>query len=730
MGRCGVFLVAIISSLILGLAGCGSTHSSASGPVPSTITLSPSSASLEMGQTQQLTVTSQDFNKQTITVPVTYISSNTAVLTVSNGGLVCAGSWDSLAVPVTCTPGPAGVALVTASSGGVVSPPATFYVHSHIDNISIAPIMPLPVPNCTASNSNTVGLSQNQIVNYQASAFSQGNDITATVGPFSWSTTNGIVVKLNSSATGLLTNQVQATASAPGLTQVFASAGGVTSSSVDFETCRVQSITLGVAGGSGNTINFASTGSQTITATVTDSAGTTLATLPTLTWSSSQPLVASAAANGNIGGTVTGHIAGGATIIGSCTPPTCNGGFVPSLPIYPNTAISVTVAASGAAPTTSAYAATTKCGTNFGCTSSIVAIAVPANTIGNSATLPNTPNSFVFDRQGKTGYLGSDHGLMVFAPANLGSSTNPITVHSNVTGKVLAVSPDGNKVIVSDTSSNPNQVFVFDTTSTGGVVNLLISGARAAAFSPDNLKAYIAAGSNLYAYSALEPLVTVPLTTQATDVTFLPVGAFAYVAGGTNPGGAFTDVTTCTNTPGTPVAITGAPVSIRALVDGSHLLALDPPGIDVITTNPLAPPPPPPPAPPPVPTFTGCPPPGVSTTVAGPVNLGQGQFTPLKFLVASDGSKAYVIASNFGAVMVYDVAAGTSSAIPLSGNATTLDGDLTLDGNLLYVAGSDGAVHAINTVSAADQTISFPANFNFCNNVSFTCPPDLLAVQP
>ena len=723
MSRCSPYLVAIILSLIMGLAGCGSTHTSTSGPVATTISLSPSSVSLEMGQTQQLTTTSQNFNKQTITVPITYNSSNTAVLTVSNGGLVCAGSWDSLVVPVRCTPGPAGVVLVTASSGGVTSPSSTIYVHSHIDNISIAPVLPLPVPNCNPVNSSTVGLSQNQIVTYQATAFSQGNDITATVGPFTWAQGATSVVKLNTTASGLLTNQVQATAVAPGLTQAFASAGGVTSSSVDFVTCPVQSITLGIQGGSGNTINFSAAGSQQITATVIDSAGTTLTTLPSLTWSSSEPLVASAAANGNIGGNATGHSAGGATIIASCTPPSCNGGFVPSLPIYPNTAISVTVARSGAAPTTNAYAASTKCLSKFGCTSTIVAIAVPGNTIGNSATLPNTPNSFVFDRQGKAGYLGSDHGLMVFLPSSLGSSNNPITVHSTVTGKVLAVSPDGNRVVVSDTSSTPNQVFIFDTTSTGGIVNLLISGAMAAAFSPDNLKAYIAAGSNLYVYSALEPLQKINLGASAADVTFLPEGAFAEVAGGANAGAAVTNVATCTNAnpPGPSVMTNGPPVSIRALVDGSHLLALDPPGIDVITagtiTFPVNPNPP-------------CPP-SITSATSSFVNLGQGQFTPLKFLVANDGSKAYVIANNFGAVMVYDVAAGTSSAISLTGNVTALDGDLTLDGKLLYVGASDGTVHAIDTQAAGDiQTISFPPNFNFCNNVSFTCTPDLLAVQP
>ena len=725
MGSRYWFATAVITSLIAILTACGSTHRASSGPVPATIALSPPTASLEMGQTQQLTANAQNFNRQVITVPVTYNSSNTAVVTISNAGLICAGTWDSLISPVRCTPGPGGIAQVTASSGGVISPPSTIYVHSHIDSLSITPVLPLPSPNCTL-NSSTVGFSQAETVTYQATALSMGTDITPTVGPFSWLATDGTVAKVTNPAVpnqGPVPTQTQVTAVAPGRTQIFVSAGGVTSNSVDFVTCPVQSITLGLPGGSGNVVNFAKSGSQEITATVTDLAGVILTKLPSLTWSSSNPVIASAVANGEIGGTITAHLSGGATIIASCTPPNCNPGFVPPLPVYPNTAISVTVAPGSTPATTSAYAATTQCANQFGCTSSAVQIAVPANTVGNSATLPNTPNSFVFDFQGRTGYLGSEHGLMVFNPGNLGGTTNPIAVHSNVTGKVLAVSHKGDKVIVSDTTSNPNQVFIFDTTNTGTATSFLISGATAAAFSPDDLKAYIAAGSNLFVYSTLQPLQSIGLAGPATDVTFLPEGAFAEVAGGANSGAAVTNIATCTNTNsvGPSVNTNGVPVSIQALVDGTRLLALDPPGIDVITTGTI--------------TFPGpmvmpCPP----TIAAGSstfVNLGQGQFTPLRFLVSSDSTKAYVLAANFGAVLVYDIAAGTSSAIPLSGNATTRGGDLTPDGSLLYVAGSDGKLHVINTAEKADlQTVSFPPNFNFCNNFSSVCQPDLVVVQP
>jgi hypothetical protein len=721
MGKCCPVVFAVLTLLVLmiaGLGGCGGRSGSAAGPnVPAAIVLTPASASLEMGQQQQFTASALDFNKRPITIAVTYSSSNTAVLTISNGGLACAGTWDSLQNPITCTPGPAGVATVTASASGVVSSPATIYVHPHVDHISVTPLNVPPITCNPASGG--IGIPQNQAVDYQAAAFSQGIDVTATVGPFTWSQASTTIAKLNTSASGLRTNQVVATANEPGLTQISVSVAGVTSSPVDFQTCPVSSITLQLAEGSGNSLNFATSGTATVRATVKDSLGNTLTTLPTLTWSSSEPLVATAAQSGNIGGTVSALKGGGSTITASCIPPTCNAGLVPSQPIYPNSSISVTVSPS-ATPSGTVWVASTGCGTNFACTSSIVSIAIPANTLGGAATLPNTPNSLLFDRQGKTAFLGSENGLMVVTLANVGSTTNPVSAFSKVTGKVLAVSPNGTRIVVSDTSTSPNQVFIFDQSNQSSPVDLLITGATAAAFSPDNLKAFIVAGSKLYVYSTQDPLTTVTLGAPASDVTFLPSGAFGYLAGGSGSAASVTAVTTCNNAVANSAAATGTLLAIRSLVDGTRLVALDPPGIDVVTTQV---------------TGTGCSQ-SITTSAAPTVNIGQGQFTPVndkqrQLLVSTDGTKAYVLAKNLGSVPVYDIVAGTASAIGLTGNATVEDGDLTLDGTLLYVAASDGTVHALNTGTASDnQTITLPPNFNFCNNVSFVCTPDLLGIQP
>jgi len=719
MGRCSSDLFAVILGLLIGgLAGCGTSSTPASPTPPASISLSASSASLEVGATENFSASAKNSSGRPVLVAVTFNSSNPAVLTIANNGLACGGTWDSLTNPIVCTPGSVGVALVTASALGASSPPVTIYVHQHVDRITVTPV-PTPMP--------PVCFSQNQTSNYQATVSSHNNDITPTVGPLTWTAVNSNVVKLNNAVSGVGANQVQATASIPGVTGFFVTAAGVNSPAMTFTTCPVQSITLAVTGSATNSFSISS-GSKEVTATVVDSQDVTLTNVP-LTWSTSDAAVVTVPATPSSAATVSAAHPGGAAIIASCTPPTCNGGFVPTKPVYPTSIVRATV--TGTTPSTTVWATSTGCGTNFNCGSSIVPISTSNNILGSSTSLPNPPNSLVFNPQGSRAFIGSSKGLMVLDP-----TANPPTVSTfnTVTGKVVAVSRDGNRVVVSDTTSTltPNQVFIFDDNNTGSPVDLLITGATAADFSPDGLKAYIVAGGNLYAYSSLDGLKKIALAGPANDVSFFPNGAFAYLAGGASSP-AVTVRVTCNNS----IAMDGVnnqqilamptgntPTSIKAVSDGIHVLALDSPvgslpssaeGIDVITAT-TAP--------------VGCPP---TVSNASPpisfVNLGQGTFTPIQFLVSSDGTKAYVLANNLGIVMVYDVGSGTSSAIALAGSAKPLSASLAPDGTLLYVAANDGTVHAVNTVVGGDfQQISFPGNF--CSNVSFTCTADLVAVRP
>jgi hypothetical protein len=746
MGRWGSVRFAIpllvIVTMTAALSGCGSSATKGTAfPVPASIKLSPAeTASMEVGSTLVFAGAPQNSKGVAFAEPVSYQSSNPAVLTIASNGNACGGTWNSLGAPQICTPGPVGTAQVVATSMGVSSPPTTVYVHQHIDSVVVSPVPtspPTPPPPC---------ISKGLTANYQAAAFSRGTDITATVGTFTWQALNSAVatpnaVTLSNPVTGLLPGQMQATAGTPGMTSIFASISGVNSVPVNFITCPVQSITLTVNGSSSNPVIVSKGGSKTVVATVLDTLGATIAsaTIPGsfLTWSSSDPAIASVSTSGS----VTTSLAGGASIIASCTPPTCNIGILPVLPIYPESVVDLIVTPTSTTQSSTIYVASTGCGTMEGCVSAAIPITTaasttsPGTTVGAPINLPATPNSLVFDRQGKNAYLGTDRGelgtkgLMVLnAPATVSEFTS-------VTGKVLAVSPDGNTVIVSDTLATPNQVFIFTSSGTShSSVALNITGATAADFSPDNLKAYIVAGSTLYVYSTLEALQTVPLTAPATDAAFLANGMFGYMAGGDPAGVSF--LPTC-NAPPLVASLGSVPVSgttlLRALPDGVTMLALSPPDIQTFTASISG-------------TLAigenGCPAPRGGLTVANPTNpqgpfpLGAGDFVATQLLVAPDGSTAYVISGSVPKVIIFNISGHTSSSIALTGGATPIRATLTPDGTLLYVAANDGQVHLLSTVANSDiLQISFPPGTTsqptgLCSGVTFTCVPDLIAVKP
>jgi hypothetical protein len=728
MGRFGVKLGLMATAVLLlaSLPGCssGSPIATTVYPVPASIKIIPApTLSLEIGTIEAFTTTVANSAGTAITEPFDFVSSDTSVVTVASNGLACAGSWDNLTSPTICTPGRAGTAQITATAQGVSSAATTIYVHQHIDSVTLqdmcsvaVPPAPCTIPRhlCQSLLEPTTSLPQNTV--YEAHAFSRGVDITPTVGQFAWSAGNfGVVtlsntpVQLANIVNGTSLNQVQATAKAPGFTTVFATIGTATSVPVNFTTCAVQSIALAVT--------EATATSKTIIPTVTDTVGNVISTALTpggipLTWSSSQSASVTAAA-----GSATGSTGGGATIVASCTPPTCNIGFSPSLPIYPEQAVPVILTPTGTTTTTTAtvYVGSTACGTTENCVSTVIPVTTPS-TLGAAIALPATPNSFVFDRQGSKVFIGTDSGLAgARGLMELDSSSNTVTQFTSTPGKVLAVSPDGTAVVVSDTVDTPNQVFVFDTTA-GTNTAFGITGATAADFSPDSLKAYIIAGSTLYVYSKVDALQTIFLGAPANDVAFFAEGAFAYLAGG-DPAGVVVH-RTCDNGQADTVSTTSAPTFIRALPDATQMLAVVPPDVALINANT---------------TPVGCTP-TVTDTVTS-INLGQSPFTASQLIIAEDGSTAYILSPDLNSILVFDIGAQTSSTLSLLGNATPIQGSLTPDGTLLLVGASDGMVHEIQTATGVDVTqIQFPNGL--CLNPAalpfpgLTCNPNLVAVKP
>ncbi|HEV2714296.1 MAG TPA: hypothetical protein VGU64_03470, partial [Terriglobales bacterium] len=151
MGRLWVSIIGGISvlTLILTLPGCGTKAArTVNFAAPANIVLNPSnSASMDVGGILGFVAIPRNSINATIATPVSFESSNTAVLTIASNGLACAGTWNSLSTPQICTPGPVGTAQVTATAQGISSPPTTVYVHQHIQNVSITAIPGQQLPN-------------------------------------------------------------------------------------------------------------------------------------------------------------------------------------------------------------------------------------------------------------------------------------------------------------------------------------------------------------------------------------------------------------------------------------------------------------------------------------------------------------------------------------------------------------------------------------------------------
>lgn len=560
--RSGVIGWVIIIFSFGGLAACGGGKKGTA-LFPSKITLNPSTnTSLVVGGTLIFTATAVAGTSTTLNVPITYSSSDTSVVSMNPAGVACAGHWD---ITFTiCTAGGTGVAQVTASALGASSIPTYVFVHAPIDNISVTGVLLTGVP------VQEPCLPQTQSMTLEAHAFSQGNDITASVGPFTWSANNINVVTLTplvNSAYNFPTNQVTATAANPGITYIYATASGVASTSFQqpqysvtaggpnsplldfFATCPIQSISLDVGtAGSGQTTFAVSKGtSETAVATMSDVMGNSslpntngqvvLSKIP-LTWISSQPAVVGVGSGCMNTCALTTSSPGAATITASCSPPTCNIGF-PTVPnslstpaqiaactsffqgLYPQFAgcQALIPAPVYAAPPTGAISALIDGNTS---TPSVLAastgcIAQPPSTCGTSmySVAKGTAGTESPLPDAPNSLLFDLAGDKAYMGSQFGAlSINPANFGTNNSPFSLFGNVTG-KILA---ASNNGVVPLFsDTIHTPNQVFVItptattalnIPAAVAAAFSPDSLKAFVLgnSGSSLYVYSPLQAL--------------------------------------------------------------------------------------------------------------------------------------------------------------------------------------------------------------------------------
>lgn len=349
------FLPLAVAILSIGtIVGCGKGTKAGPPLYPARINLTPNgNTSVNLGQTFAFTASAQTAGGTDLKTTFTYTSTDTAILNVAPNGVACAGHWDIAFT--TCTPGGTGVVQVTASALGASSIPTYVFVHPVIDNIIVTGVLLDGVP------VQEPCLSQGQSMAVEAHAFSQGSDVTSSVGPFTWSAQYASVVTLTplvNIAYNFATNQATALAVTPGMSQIYASASGVSSSTFQqpqytnslgttspvldfFETCPIQTIALEIGSGTQQTnqttfVTSKGTTQQTATAILTDVLG--FSSLPNtsnqivlnkipLTWTASRPGVVSTASACQQSCALSTPLPGAGSVTAACSPPACNIGF-------------------------------------------------------------------------------------------------------------------------------------------------------------------------------------------------------------------------------------------------------------------------------------------------------------------------------------------------------------------------------------------------------------------
>ena len=650
-------------------------------------------------------------------------SSVTNSPTYSSGGTVVGSSGQTCSltnfngvdgatatVPLTGTNTIAGGTILTITnegSGGTVPPTTAALSNGTATCSGIANVV--TALNNTFGSGQTVIGAMATVALTGSNTIASGTHLTVTASGYGASTPPTTATLTNGSATcsgtaNVITDLTPSgvfTAQNPGSTTIFGSVSGVNGISVPYLTCPVVSILVHDANSSNTSFTISKAGTQPLVADVLDSNGQSIK--PPLTWSSSSTASATVVVGtSSTTASVTGIAPGTAAITATCTYPTCNKSFPNAPPPYNVSAQYsqnvATVNVSGST-TTNVYAASTN-------STTLIPISTSTNTAGTAITLPNLPNSMLIDPAGNNMYLGSSSGIMI---VNL--TSNAVTTIA-LNGSVVAISPDSNYLLVSDSVSG--NVFYYSIGA--GDVASTSAGftTSSSAFAPGSSFNEWVSGTNLA--SGLQSGVqlglpgngftTLPYTASALDIS--AQGGLTYIT--SNSPGLIDVRSTCDQSEVTPMLSATNPTLIKAIPNGTGAVAADSPNVDVVAT--------------PKPVSTGCP---VTTqSTVNSVNMGAGAFNARQLFMSYDSSRAWII-SDLPQLMYLNIASLSPVGIRYAGGVTAFSGGITLDGTQVYVGTSDFTVHRIDATANADvQQIAVglkDANGN-------TVVPNLVAVQP
>jgi hypothetical protein len=456
-------LAALLTAICLSLlAGCGGGKATTN-PIPAIIVLSPTTVSLNEGDVTTISAVAENSSGGAIAADITFSSSNPNIATISTGGSICGGVWDSSFIVCKATIGQGGVGQVTitASSGGV-NATLTVYVHEKVDRVVANVVYPM-------GNCNTMG----QVVTTSASAFNTSDpgcspaspcDITSTVGPIATGSNDPTIVAYSAG--------IEPTYSPATNSPTYTSGGTITGSSG--QTCNLSNFAAGNASGIDPTYSVA-TNSPTYTSggTITGNAGQTCSLTNF---------------NGVTGATATVVLTGTNTIAsgthlsitsegsGGITPPTtatlgngtatCSGTATVITALINNTGLGFSVV--GAAATVTLTGANTiAAGTHLNVTASGYGATTPPTTAtlsNGTATCSGTANVitaltsngvFTAQNPGSTTVFGSVSGVNSVAVPYLTCPVASIMVHdANSSNTSFTLTTGGTQPLTAD---------VFDT---------------------------------------------------------------------------------------------------------------------------------------------------------------------------------------------------------------------------------------------------------------------------
>ena len=693
-----------------------------------------------------------------------------------NSGRLCGGTWNRNSgggIPdyTYCIPtNKSGVAYISASADGVTSNPLPIFIHPVVTSI----VLGGPSSNCTTDPTTaccplaTVGavtappylasscLSQGSTAQLVARVFAgtgaNQTNISCLTGHLQYTVQGASSLTAVSPVVSIDQNGV-ATANQPGSVLISANISNAASSAGYFSTCPPASIALTAPGAltSGtptNPVVVNQNNPQPLQTTVLDTKGNPITGM-TVEYESTSPTTIPA------GSSVTPILAGAASLSAVCQPPNCNSSAYNQIGLFGNglpiTSNSINLTAPGTNSTV-LYMASTQ-------SLYVRSRDFTQTGLAQPFLLPYLPNSMVITNDGSTIYMGSSTALMVLNAVNTLAITR---TDPTSPGTVLAVSPDGSMIVISDPVK---QVTTLESSS-GSAVTTYGGVGTHAEFSPDSQTVYITAGNQVLIYSAYTGWTSItPATTAGTPVTDVAVtvpAVGAYFAGPTTTARGYCPSSTATTVGGVvtetnvfyPPADNSPAITdrIAATNDGLHILgatvtpapALNDLRVEIPAGNANGP------------QVTVVCPVGNQTTGSGGTTGTTGgltfsntlstiSLTPVTataitgVLPTSDSTLAVVTYSGSGGVLPAYVpsasGSGTISYIKLSGTATApIAGVISADNSTIYVGTqTDNLVHLINRSTLSDSSTLAP-NLTAAPGLTVTfgspVPVNLLVQKP